>query len=526
MVGTAHAEGDRPQSSYTRFPVEKPQGVIRVGVFGCSFVRGSEAGEGFDFPSQLQRLFDAAGATGVQVLNFGVGAYGLQQSYLLWGMLATEFALDYTVFNLYGFHPQRDTTFVMNNHIYAPVHGRFIIDDGQLRLIRPVGDDRLEASRGYFGLLPKWRYLRFDSKTAPQVRALLPAGKGLRRNPFYYRQDTDREIREIYGAIFEQMSQAPGQLLVLCNNPNQFSYLYGHEKIGPRVWDCQTNRFAWRQRGVYLAPGNHLSAMGYGVMARELFALLTTKEAANPPILRLDGPTEVSSLERELALSSYDELLLTVDGGPFALFVEENQDSKAKILSFRERGIASLIDVSNEHRLQFLALPDVLIDGAEVNLTFRKAGVPVVVPIGSIRTTTGVLGAVELPWTEQPGRGWMLKRDVNATVFEIQIRTSEETTDITVDVAGISVLHGVTGDRQPSGWAPVLLEPAGTPFLVVRGHPQQNPDVVLNNSPGTIDLTLVSKDGKKTSFPMREYTIERPAFKSPSHFPESIRWAE
>ena len=526
LVGSAHAPGDRPLSSYSLVPTEKPNGVVRIGVFGCSFVRGSEAGEGFDFPSQLQRMFEKAGAANVQVLNFGVGAYGVQQSFLLWSMLADRFGLDHVVFNLYGFHPQRDTTFVMNNHIYAPVHARYVIDQGQLRLIRPAGGDRLEAARGYFALLPRWQLLRFDSKTPPQVRALLPRGRELRRNPFYYRTDIDAEIREIYSLMFAELARGTGELMILCNNPNQFRYLYEHEVIGSRIFDCQTNHFAWARRGAYMAPGNHLSAMGYGVIADELFGLLTAEKEPRTRVLLFDGPAQAVSSEPLHELESYEEVLLTVAGEPFALFVEEDSQHGAEPVVFKERGFAGLIDVSDNLRLRFLALPDLLLDGAEAVFSFRIGGVPVVVPLGTMRTATGILGAVEMPWTTRNGSGWELRRAADATVLDIEVRTSDQITDITVGLAGKLMLRGRIGDPEATGWAPVRLQPNGASLLSVRGHPRQNPELVYETGAGTIDLTAISADGTAHSLSLVHYSVALHPFKTPSNLPEPIAGLE
>ncbi len=84
QLGMAHRPGARPANSYTLVDRQKTPGAMRIGVFGCSFVMGSEAAAGQDFPSHLQRLFDQHSDQKVEVVNFGVGAFGVQQLYLLW----------------------------------------------------------------------------------------------------------------------------------------------------------------------------------------------------------------------------------------------------------------------------------------------------------------------------------------------------------------------------------------------------------------------------------------------------------
>ena len=99
QVGMAHRPGARPANSYTLVERQKTFGTMRIGVFGCSFVKGSEAEAGQDFPSHLQRLFDEDGGREVEVVNFGVGAFGVQQSYLLWQYLAADFDLDAVIYD-------------------------------------------------------------------------------------------------------------------------------------------------------------------------------------------------------------------------------------------------------------------------------------------------------------------------------------------------------------------------------------------------------------------------------------------
>ena len=56
-LGWSHSHSNAPTNSYIYFSKEKPEGTIRIGIFGDSFVQGTEAKRGFDFPSFLQRKF-------------------------------------------------------------------------------------------------------------------------------------------------------------------------------------------------------------------------------------------------------------------------------------------------------------------------------------------------------------------------------------------------------------------------------------------------------------------------------------
>ena len=171
-------------TSYLFFPETKPDGVIRIGVFGCSFVEGAEALDGLDFPSLLRSEFERAGMDSVEVINFGVSGFGIHQSYLMWQVLGAKYDLDYTIFNFWNFHRERDNTFIQLGDSYGPLHARYILVEDRIELIDVVGIDWAEASARYFSLLPPWRYIRYDSKAPPLLRSVVPRYRFL-PNPLY-----------------------------------------------------------------------------------------------------------------------------------------------------------------------------------------------------------------------------------------------------------------------------------------------------------------------------------------------------
>jgi len=70
----ANAQGMRADREYAPFP---PAGVVRIAAFGDSFVQGNEVANPDAWPAVLEGL-----RPGLEVLNFGVGAYGVDQSLL------------------------------------------------------------------------------------------------------------------------------------------------------------------------------------------------------------------------------------------------------------------------------------------------------------------------------------------------------------------------------------------------------------------------------------------------------------
>ena len=70
----ANAQGMRADREYAPLP---PAGVLRVAAFGDSFVQGSEVANRDAWPALLEGL-----RPGLELLNFGVGAYGVDQALL------------------------------------------------------------------------------------------------------------------------------------------------------------------------------------------------------------------------------------------------------------------------------------------------------------------------------------------------------------------------------------------------------------------------------------------------------------
>jgi len=68
------AQGLRSDRLYASAP---PAGIVRVAAFGDSYVYGTEVDNADAWPTLLERL-----APGIEVMNYGVGGYGVDQAYL------------------------------------------------------------------------------------------------------------------------------------------------------------------------------------------------------------------------------------------------------------------------------------------------------------------------------------------------------------------------------------------------------------------------------------------------------------
>lgn len=114
-----NAQGLRSHGTYA--PVPAPD-VVRIAAFGDSFVYGSEVATADAWPT----LAEQAGAPALEVLNFGVGGYGVDQAYLRFQQEAHAWAPHVVVM---GFTPD-DLRRLVN--VYRP-----FIDDRELPLAKP-----------------------------------------------------------------------------------------------------------------------------------------------------------------------------------------------------------------------------------------------------------------------------------------------------------------------------------------------------------------------------------------------------
>lgn len=510
QLGTAHRKDHRPRSSYTLFARQKPADVVRIGIFGCSFVFGSEAGPGQDFPSQLERIFRAEGRRRIEVLNFGVGAFGVQQSYLLWQYLAGEFELDATVYNLYGFHRQRDNSFVMLNTIFAPVHARYVLDAEGLRLIRVHGGDRSEAARGYFRLIPRWEYLRFDAKTPPQIRALLPMGGELPANPFYYRSDEDAELVDLYARIFNRMSAHSERFLVLLNDRTSAELVSPSSRA--RGFDSartRSEKFTWDRSGLFRAPKNHPSALGYRVLASEAHAILTGDREVVFPDIEIGGPIEAADRDGiEPGLSDFDEVFLSLSGVPAAVFVTSTADRIVQPYSFKVDRSDSMIDISGSRRFLFVALGGEISED-DLRFEFNIDGSPEAVTVGRIDLVgSRHLGVLRTSSDTARGDGWVLNPRPRDGAIAMDLVSERRITDIRLEVGGVTLLEGEVHRGGDSKAHQISWQSAEGKLLDTRGHPEQDADALIAAGGGDVCLIARSTDDGDEAWCIRRWRLE------------------
>lgn len=96
--GIAHNnDGIRTGKSQQRYPQTPTNGVLRIALFGDSFTHGDGVGYYSTWGFNLQRALRALGKR-VEVLNFGVGGYGMDQAYLRYLNNGVKYKPDVVIF--------------------------------------------------------------------------------------------------------------------------------------------------------------------------------------------------------------------------------------------------------------------------------------------------------------------------------------------------------------------------------------------------------------------------------------------
>jgi hypothetical protein len=402
-LGWAHYQENHPDNSYFLFPEEKKKGAIRIGVFGCSFVHGTEAARGHDLATLLVNEFKNAGYGNVEVINFGVDGYGVHQAYMIWEWAGKRYDLDYTIFLPMEIHESRDRSFVYQNRNYVPVHGRYILDKDDVRLVPVAGSTQRDAEEKYFGFIPPWRYLRYDEKMPVTLFSLIPDKGREAFNPLYYRPLAARkqEILETYRRLFTHLGNDARNAVIVAQDDD----IAGLEKkvAAPHLLFLNSTASRYRNSFLYRAPGHHYSAMGQQLQAVELFDFLTGKKNATFEWLKLEKNTGTApSPQMFKPLCEYDHIQVGIDNtaaAHFGLPTEGNCTGEPrchKVLDFKKSEIASLLLETDGAIIRYAPMTSPLKDGGDASITFKAGLENVKIPIGTLKAWGGIVGSMSI----------------------------------------------------------------------------------------------------------------------------------
>ncbi|MBZ0302902.1 MAG: SGNH/GDSL hydrolase family protein [Anaerolineae bacterium] len=110
----ANAAGLRAEREYD--PVAQP-GILRIAIFGDSFTHGDEVPFEDSWGQQLEVLLNESGIH-AEVINFGVGGYGMDQAFLRWQRIGRQYAPDVVLFGFQAENVGR------NVNIFRPFYDR------------------------------------------------------------------------------------------------------------------------------------------------------------------------------------------------------------------------------------------------------------------------------------------------------------------------------------------------------------------------------------------------------------------
>jgi hypothetical protein len=403
-IGWLKMMGGRNDSpSFLERPLRKAAGVVRVGLFGGSrAVCGGGAGkEKFTYPDFLKEKFKKAGIDTVEIINFGVGGYGMAQEYMLWKFLGQAYDLDYAIFAIHDLSEIRDLSFKTP---YRPMHARFILAHDQLVFVPVIGLTRDEACEIYYRLPPPWRYLRYDKTMPLWLKAFLPESLHDRVNPFYYKSRAQGrgEWLSISAALLKEISPQTKQVIVLVKEENVGNFRSAVKCPNVHFFAPKANQSLISFP--YLSDWAHPNALGNELIAEELFSYLTGKESWSSSLLKVAPclrSLKGSASPFTLPLSEYDALSFRagqrlvaglfryqarepLDGPPAKFFAD-----KGKIESF------VMLSSRDSRSFGFLPLTFALKDQETVFISFKIKGHARKIPCGTVHAPSGIVGEIE-----------------------------------------------------------------------------------------------------------------------------------
>ncbi len=131
----ANADGIRSDTDY---PLKPSPDVIRIALFGDSYTHSSEVSYQESWGFVLKSLLTRNGKK-VEVINFGVGGYGMDQAYLRWKYQGINYQPDIVIFGFRAPDALRNVNVFRS--IYNPGSGvpfskpRFVIRNDRLELV-------------------------------------------------------------------------------------------------------------------------------------------------------------------------------------------------------------------------------------------------------------------------------------------------------------------------------------------------------------------------------------------------------
>lgn len=140
LNGLYHYNSQGIRSAPSEYSLTPQRGVLRIAVFGDSFTHGDNVPFENTWGYYLEHALKANGVH-AEVLNFGVGGYGIDQAYLRWKHLGYKFSPDVVILGFQAIDVLRNVNLMRPIFLYRFVTGipfskpRFILEGSGLKLI-------------------------------------------------------------------------------------------------------------------------------------------------------------------------------------------------------------------------------------------------------------------------------------------------------------------------------------------------------------------------------------------------------
>lgn len=214
--------------SFLEYSLMPQKGRVRIALFGDSLTQGVYVPFESTWGHYLEKSLKANDIN-AEVLNFGVGGYGIDQAFLRWKYLGNKFSPDIVILGFFQDDVKRNVNLMraikFSKTDIPFLKPRFILDGGQLRLINsptPSPEKVLEIMEriGEWDLA-KYEYF-YDPKdyqrsiwTRSKFMAFALEGftwtgspsRESRPNPYYYHPDPQREPIELASMIISQFKR-------------------------------------------------------------------------------------------------------------------------------------------------------------------------------------------------------------------------------------------------------------------------------------------------------------------------------
>jgi len=258
------------------YTYQKPEDVFRIAVIGCSRTYGYGTQNDEAYPKVLERTLNEKSQLKIEVINFGVNGYGLDQFVLNYEHNIRNYDPDLVLLQLYPPNIVRTQ--------YTKMWGRqkpkFVIDDGQLALINyPVPENEfgeietflIDKSVLYRTI--KFRMLRLEEQLRKKTNDYVPSNQYVHTLATLMLQRLKIQVDEDQAQLVAFVWQDDEWLdMVIKNAGISFFNLNDYADINE-----------WKKKGdmVNPLPTGHWSPLGNEYVAHAIFQYFKEKNIGN-----------------------------------------------------------------------------------------------------------------------------------------------------------------------------------------------------------------------------------------------------